>query len=79
MRRLAVRVALLAMVLAGGAATAYFLLAIDRQDRERTSVQQDAAARLDHLSDAVIGISAAQSTFVARATSTSVHSSTSRR
>ena len=65
MHTVAARLTLLGVVLAGGAAAAYFLLAIDRQDRELASVQQDAAARLDRLSDAVIGIGAAQRAFVA--------------
>jgi hypothetical protein len=67
MRRLVVRVTLLGAVLAGGAAAAYLLVAIDRQDRDRAAAQQDAAARLDRLSDAVVGISAAQRAFVAPA------------
>src|SRR4051794_39227362 len=67
MRRLAVRVTLLGAVLAGGAAAAYSLVTIDRQDRERAAVQQEAAARLDRLSDAVVGINAAQRAFVAPA------------
>jgi hypothetical protein len=65
MHRLVVRVTLVAIVLASGAAGAVFLHDIDRQATELTVVEAQLTGRLDRLADAVTGIGVSQQAYIA--------------
>jgi hypothetical protein len=65
MHKTAVRVTLVAIVLASAAAAALFLRDLDRQAADLASVERQSSARLDRLHDAITAAGAAQQAYIA--------------
>lgn len=64
MHKGSVRLTLLVVVLASGVAAALFLRSLDRQSSDLVSLEQQLAAKIDRLGDAISGVSAAQQAYV---------------